>query len=509
MTYRLGGGRSILLSYEGNGERILAVQVLDFGDQNSLSKSGEILPTPTNAVLLPMLLIMRIHDTMRNQLVELELREPGKVSIYACGPTVYDVPHLGHARTALTYDILKRYLEWQGYETNLVSNITDIDDKIINRSAEEGVSESELAATYTSIYIEQLREFGVKDPDARPHATEYVDQMIKIIEKLVANGVAYEIAESGIYFDVSKFETYGALVQRTADDLRESAQARISSDEQKNDPLDFALWKSAKPGEPTWESPWGPGRPGWHIECVAMSLDLLGDNFDIHGGGSDLTFPHHENERAESEAAGHTFARHWMHSGMLNVSGEKMSKSLGNFQTLGDAMSRYGARPLRLAMLQAHYRSLMELSDETMAGASGGIARIDAFYRRMQGSGITAGTASKEIRDRFTQAMNTDLGTPDALGVIFETITAGNSAIDNQEFTVASSSLAAVTELLEVLGLSQVENSFDAEIDELLSNRERAREEKNFAEADRIRNELQSKGIEIEDTPNGPLWRRI
>ena len=194
---------------------------------------------------------------------------------------------------------------------------------------------------------------------------------------------------------------------------------------------------------------------------------------------------------------------------MLNVSGEKMSKSLGNFQTLGDAMSRYGARPLRLAMLQAHYRSLMELSDETMAGASGGIARIDAFYRRMQGSGITAGTASKEIRDRFTQAMNTDLGTPDALGVIFETITAGNSAIDNQEFTVASSSLAAVTELLEVLGLSQVENSFDAEIDELLSNREKAREEKNFAEADRIRKELQSKGIEIEDTPNGPLWRRI
>ncbi|HJM99079.1 MAG TPA: cysteine--tRNA ligase, partial [Acidimicrobiales bacterium] len=318
---------------------------------------------------------MRVHDTMRNQLVELELREAGKVSIYACGPTVYDVPHLGHARTALTYDILKRYLEWQGYETNLVSNITDIDDKIINRSAAEGISESELAATYTSIYIEQLREFGVKDPDARPHATEYVDQMVKIIEKLVTNGVAYEIPESGIYFDVTKFETYGALVQRTADDLRESAQARISSDEQKNDPLDFALWKAAKPGEPTWESPWGPGRPGWHIECVAMSLDLLGDNFDIHGGGSDLTFPHHENERAESEAAGHTFARHWMHSGMLNVSGEKMSKSLGNFQTLGDAMSRYGARPLRLAMLQAHYRSLMELSDETMAGASGGIER--------------------------------------------------------------------------------------------------------------------------------------
>ncbi len=456
-----------------------------------------------------MLLLMRIHDTMTNQLVELALREPGKVSIYACGPTVYDVPHLGHARTALTYDILKRYLEWKGHEVYLVSNITDIDDKIINRAAEDGITETELAETYTTVYINQLREFGVKDPDARPKATEYVPQMIGIIEELVENEAAYEISGNGIYFDVNKLDTYGALVRRTAEELRESAKARISVDEGKLDPLDFALWKSAKEGEPTWDSPWGPGRPGWHIECVAMSLDLLGEDFDIHGGGSDLAFPHHENERAESVAAGHTFARYWMHSGMLNVDGEKMAKSLGNFRTLGDAMGQYGARPLRLAMLQAHYRSLMELSDETMSGAIGGIERIDAFYRRVEGAGVTPGLVNEETQDRFVQAMDADLGTPDAIAVIFETISSGNSAIDRGDEEASSESVATVTELLNVLGLSKVESGIDTDIDALLSEREEARNNKDFSTADRIRDELQSRGIEIEDTPNGPIWRYI
>ena len=450
---------------------------------------------------------MRIYDTMRNQILELELREPGKVSIYACGPTVYDVPHLGHARTALTYDTLKRYLEWNGYDVVLVSNITDIDDKIINRASDEGVTEGQLSEIYTKVYIEQLQAFGIKDPEARPQATQYIPQMIKIISKLMELDAAYEITGSGVYFDVSKFEGYGALVQRTAEELRDSAKARIASDDEKADPLDFALWKSAKPGEPTWNSPWGSGRPGWHIECVAMSLDLLGEDFDIHGGGSDLTFPHHENERVECEAAGFSFARHWMHSGMLNVSGEKMSKSLGNFQTLGDAMDRYGARPLRLAMLQAHYRSLMELSDETMAGASGGIERIDAFFRRMEAAKIMTGTADEDAKKRFSEAMDNDLGTPDALAVIFESINAGNALLDSKDYDGAKSSLATVTELLEVLGLSQVERDSDDEIDELIGQREIARQEKNFEEADRIRDQLQSRGIEIEDTPSGALWR--
>ncbi len=446
---------------------------------------------------------------MRNQILELELREPGKVSIYACGPTVYDVPHLGHARTALTYDTLKRYLEWNGYDVVLVSNITDIDDKIINRASDEGVTEGQLSEIYTKVYIEQLQAFGIKDPEARPQATQYIPQMIKIISKLMELDAAYEITGSGVYFDVSKFEGYGALVQRTAEDLRDSAKARIASDDEKADPLDFALWKSAKPGEPTWNSPWGSGRPGWHIECVAMSLDLLGEDFDIHGGGSDLTFPHHENERVECEAAGFSFARHWMHSGMLNVSGEKMSKSLGNFQTLGDAMDRYGARPLRLAMLQAHYRSLMELSDETMAGASGGIERIDAFFRRMEAAKIMTGTADEDAKKRFSDAMDNDLGTPDALAVIFESINAGNALLDSKDYDGAKSSLTTVTELLEVLGLSQVEKDLDDDVEQLIRQREIARQEKNFEEADRIRDQLHAQGIEIEDTPTGALWRYL
>ena len=454
-----------------------------------------------------MLLCMRIYDTMSNQIRDLEPKDPGKVSIYACGPTVQDVPHLGHARTALTYDVLKRYLEWAGFEVFLVSNITDIDDKIIKRALDEGISEEQLALKYANIHIDQLQNFGIKDPDKRPRATEFIQQMITIIEELMKNGSAYEIQGSGIYFDTSKFDGYGALVNRSVEELRDSAKARIATDEEKDDPLDFALWKTAKPGEPTWDSPWGPGRPGWHIECVAMSLNLLGEGFDIHGGGSDLTFPHHENERVECEAAGYSFARYWMHSGMLNVSGEKMSKSLGNFQTLGDAMDRYGARPLRLAMLQAHYRSLMELSEETMASASGGVERIDAFFRRMDAAQITVGIANNAMKKRFSEAMDNDLGTPDALAVIFESINEGNALLDSKNYDGAKSSLATVTELLEVLGLSQIEKDSDEEIDKLIQQREIARQEKNFEEADRIRDHLQSRGIEIEDTPTGALWR--
>jgi len=454
-----------------------------------------------------MLLRMRIYDTMSNTIRDLKPKDPSKVSIYACGPTVQDVPHLGHARTALTYDVLKRYLVWAGFEVFLVSNITDIDDKIINRALDEGISEEELAQKYASIHIEQLRNFGIKDPDERPKATQYIQEMISIIEELMENGSAYEIEGSGIYFDVSEFEGYGALVNRSVEELRDSAKARIDADMDKSDPLDFALWKTAKPGEPTWDSPWGLGRPGWHIECVAMSLNLLGEGFDIHGGGSDLTFPHHENERVECEAAGYSFATHWMHSGMLNVSGEKMSKSLGNFQTLGDAMDQYGARPLRLAMLQAHYRSLMELSEETMAGASGGIERIDAFFRRMDAAKITAGIADDDIKKRFSEAMDNDLGTPDALAVIFESINAGNALLDSQDIEGAQNTLATVTELLEVLGLSQIEKDSDEEIEQLIQQREIARQGKNFEEADRIRDQLHSQGIEIEDTPSGTSWR--
>tara|TARA_B100000686_G_scaffold351554_1_gene450680 strand:+ start:245 stop:1711 length:1467 start_codon:yes stop_codon:yes gene_type:complete len=460
-------------------------------------------------VLLSILVDMQIFDTMRNRLVELQPRDSGHVSIYACGPTVYDVPHLGHARTALTYDILKRFLIWSGYTATLASNITDIDDKIIARSAADGVSELDLASKFTDIYIAQLQQFGIADPDYRPRATEYVSEMIEIIDQLIELGAAYEISGHGVYFDVGTFESYGALAGRTSDELRENAQARITSDEEKKDPLDFALWKAAKPGEPTWDSPWGNGRPGWHIECVAMSLNLLGDDFDIHGGGSDLAFPHHENERAEAEASGHAFARYWMHSAMLNVNGEKMAKSLGNFRTLGDAMEEFGPRPLRLAMLQAHYRSIMELSDETMAGATGGIERIDAFFRRMRGANIEKTQTSDEITGRFSDAMNNDLSTPDATAVIFETINTGNAALDNGDTLEASVALATVTELLGVLGLELTSSAADDEIDSLLLKREIARTEGDFKTADEIRDLLKNRSIEIEDTPNGPIWRQL
>ena len=454
-------------------------------------------------------MVMRIFDTMQNSLVDLDTRDPNHVSIYACGPTVYDVPHLGHARTALTYDVLKRFLVWSGYTVTLASNITDIDDKIIEKSAKEGKSESELSSTYTDIYIDQLRQFGIGDPDYRPLATEYVEEMLAIISQLVDRGAAYEITGHGVYFDVNALEDYGALVGRTANELRESAQARVTAEENKNDPLDFALWKAAKPGEPTWDSPWGPGRPGWHIECVAMSLHILGDNFDIHGGGSDLAFPHHENERAESEASGHAFARYWMHSAMLNVEGEKMAKSLGNFRTLGDALSEYGPRPLRLAMLQAHYRSIMELSDETMTGAIGGIERIDAFFRRMLGAQIEETSVDAEAKTRFTSAMKNDLGTPDAIAVIYETINYGNAALDNGKTEKASTAFTTVCELLGVLGLTGNAVDSDEEIDSLLLEREAARTKGDFDSADRIRDLLKERNIEIEDTPNGPIWRQL
>ena len=457
---------------------------------------------------------MRFTDTLTGRVRDLEPREPGKVSIYACGPTVYDVPHLGHARTALTYDLLVRYLRWRGYEVTLVSNITDIDDKIIERAAATGTTEPELAARFADVYVEQLRELGVADPDHRPRATEYVEQMITTIAELVDRGMAYVIPERGVYFDVSGFEGYGALVHRDADDLRERARARVDADERKDDPLDFALWKAAKPGEPTWDSPWGPGRPGWHIECVAMSLDILGDGFDIHGGGSDLTFPHHENERAEAEAAGHPFARHWIHSAMLNVGGEKMSKSLNNFRTLGDTLEAYGPRALRLAMLQAHYLTVMELGDDAMAGAVGGVERIDSFWRRVTAAGVDPATTGAEpsaaALDAFVVTMDDDLGTPDALAVVFDAISAGNSAIDAGDHAGAATAAATVAELLGVLGLTLPDApEADDEIDALLARRQEARAARDFATADAIRDELTARGIEIEDTPTGPIWRRV
>ena len=284
--------------------------------------------------------MVRIRDTILRDTVELTTREPGKVSMYVCGPTVYDTPHIGNARTAVAFDTIRRYLEWAGLDVTFVSNVTDVEDKIIARAAREDRTEPEVASEFEAVYFDHMHRLNVRDADQRPHATEYIDRMLALIGELVDRGHAYEVPGQGVYFAVETFPGYGALPHRTIEELRESAGARVDVDDAKRSPMDFALWKAAKPGEPAWDSPWGEGRPGWHIECSAMSLDLLGEGFDLHGGGEDLAFPHHENERAQAEGAGHPFARHWIHTGMVTIGGDKMSKSLGNFTTVEDALDR-------------------------------------------------------------------------------------------------------------------------------------------------------------------------
>ena len=497
--------------------------------------------------------MLRLFDTLTRRQTELRPRKPDRVSIYACGPTVYDAPHLGHARTAVTYDVLCRYLTWRGFEVDLVSNITDIDDKIIARAAAEGETEAELAKRFEDVYLAEMRALGVGEPRVRPRATEYVEEMVGFIGKLLEQGAAYVIPDGGVYFEVSKYSDYGRLPHRSMDDLRAGAGARVEVDERKRDPLDFALWKAAKRGEPAWDSPWMPGRPGWHIECVAMSLELLGDGFDIHGGGSDLIFPHHENERAEAEAAGYRFARIWMHSAMVNVDGEKMAKSAGNFRTLGAALSAYGPRALRLAFLQSHYRSTMEIDDAVLAGAAAGLERLDAFERRMRAAGEGScekkgnawskdGDASQaedreedeetaesgdrndnktgiagEVRDAFTKAMDSDLGTPAALATIFDEVRRGNVCLNENKPQEAEEAYHVVRELSRSLGLGSEAEERNGrmasglsvrEVNRLVNERKGARKRKDFATADAIREDLRHQGIELEDTPSGEtVWR--
>ena len=456
--------------------------------------------------------VIRLYDTLSREVVELRPRAPGTVSMYVCGPTVYDVPHLGHARTAITYDVLYRYLTWRGIDVTVVSNITDVDDKIIERAAAEESTEREVSARFSDVYIRQLGALGVAEPSARPRATEYVSEMVSFVELLLARGAAYVIDGAGVYFDVARYPDYGRLPGRDPEELREGAGARVAVDERKRDPLDFALWKAAKPGEPTWDSPWMAGRPGWHIECVAMSLGLLGDGFDIHGGGSDLIFPHHENERAEAEAAGHRFARLWMHSAMVNVEGEKMAKSAGNFRTLADVLAVHDPRALRLAMLQAHYRSTMEIDDVVLASAAAGIERLDAFARRVGASGApdAAGstTDTDAARAAFVEAMDNDMGTPSAAAAIFELLRKGNIALDAGDSDAAAAALDAVRGLTGALGLSLQDSSPDEAIQQRVDKRQAARAARDYAAADRIRAELADEGIELEDTPGGTVWRR-
>ncbi|MGB1630381.1 MAG: cysteine--tRNA ligase [Acidimicrobiales bacterium] len=458
--------------------------------------------------------MIRLFDTLTGAVRPLAQRDEGKVSLYACGPTVYDHPHLGHARQAMTYDFMRRYFEWRGLEVHHAANVTDIDDNIINRAKREGSTESAVAAEWKAVYDEAIFErLNILRPHDRPHATEFVAQMVEFIETLVDNGTAYA-NESGVYLRVHLVEGYGDLVHRSLEELREGAGARVDVDDNKEDPLDFALWKAAKPGEPVWPSPWGDGRPGWHIECVAMSLGILGDGFDLHGGGTDLAFPHHTNERAEAIAAGRDFAQHWVHNAMLNIGGEKMSKSLGNYTTIGALLDEHpdNGRALRLALLQTHYRKVMELNPAVMEQAREGVKRLDAMARKATSAGVPLDGPERDTGaiTAFTTAMDDDLGTPEGVATMFETIRRANAALDVGDDT-AGALVATAVELAEAMGL-EVQRTKptgdDTDIDALVVARTQARAEKDFVEADRIRDELTALGITVEDTPNGPIWHR-
>ncbi|MDO8915170.1 MAG: cysteine--tRNA ligase [Coriobacteriia bacterium] len=472
-------------------------------------------------------------------------REAGNVSMYVCGPTVYNHIHIGNARTFLSFDVIRRYLEHSGYDVAFVQNITDVDDKIIKAANEAGVPAADIAARYADAFLKAMADLGVRRPTAQPRATETIPEMIAMVERLIGRGHAY-VVDSDVYFSVRSFPGYGKLSGHDIDELE--VGARVAADERKEDPLDFALWKAAKPGEPHWPSPWGEGRPGWHIECSVMSEKELGLPFDIHGGGSDLVFPHHENELAQSEAAtGESFARYWLHGGMLNINAEKMSKSLGNFTLLKDVLTSYPAPVLRLLMLQTHYRSPLDFSTERLDEATVALGRVATLVRNLRwarseppaDSGApdsqreALASAIDDARAKFTAEMDDDFNTAGALAAVFELARTANSFLASSQQTLSAADHAilagaetTVIELLSVLGVTLQEQTttgdypreviavaaelagYDGDdtslaVDALLAARAAARSERNWAAADIVRDELARIGFAIEDTPTG------
>jgi len=440
---------------------------------------------------------------------DLSLREDGKVSMYVCGPTVYDVPHIGHGRFVLVWDLLRRYLEWRGFEVRYVSNITDIEDKIIRRASEEGVSTDEVVRTYEKAWWDAMDRLGVLRPDEEPHATGYVDRMVDYIAGLIDRDKAYETSD-GVYFDTASLEGYGLLARQPLESLRVGGGDRtVVGEEEKRSLLDFALWKKAKPGEPEWPSPWGAGRPGWHIECTVMALDLLGEDFDLHGGGNDLTFPHHENERAQALGAGHKFARYWVHSGMVVAEGgEKMSKSLNNFVSLTDMLERVDGRAYRLLVLQSHYRGPLQVTQTTIEVAERSLAGLDALARRFPG--VKPAPVHTPAVEQFTAFLDDDFNTPRAMAVVFDLVRDANAADDRGDRASAETLAATVLELTGAVGLDL--HTGAAEVDDetqaRITARDEARVRKDYAASDRIRDELTALGWTVEDTPAGTRVHR-
>ena len=455
--------------------------------------------------------MIQLFDSATAQVKPLETAVPGKVSMYVCGPTVSGRPHLGHGRFALVFDVLRRYLLWSGMEVDYVSNITDIEDKIILRAEEEGLSIAEVSARYEAAWWQAIDGLGVMRPTSVPYATHYVDQMTALIERLLESGAAYETAD-GIYFRSASVDDYGLLARQSLESLMAGARIEVASDKESS--IDFVLWKRSKPGEPTWESRIGPGRPGWHTECVVMSLDLLGEGFDLHGGGLDLAFPHHENERAQAIADGKTFARHWMHNGFVEMGGEKMSKSIGNVMDLLDLVERHDPRAYRMLVLQAHYRSPVEVTEGSIAQAEATLSRLDAVARRAVGAGLSERpdrlAADRSVLAEFTDHLDNDLDTPGGIAAMFGAVTRLNRALDEDDHAAAAPLWAAVAAMGDAVGLTLAVDADEvpSEISDLAAARDAARAARDFAEADRLRDELTSQGWTVEDTSGGTTVRR-
>ena len=464
---------------------------------------------------------MKVFNTLTRQKEDLIPLKEGEFKIYACGPTVYNFIHIGNARPLCVFDVMRRYLEYRGNKVNFVQNFTDIDDKIIRRANEEGVTFKDISEKYIEEFWVDAKGMNIREATTHPKATENIEEIIDIVSTLIEKGYAYE-ANGDVYFSTKKFNEYGKLSHQPLEDLE--AGARINVGEVKREPMDFALWKNAKPGEPYWESPWGHGRPGWHIECSAMVRRYLGDTIDIHCGGQDLIFPHHENEIAQSECCnGSPFARYWMHNGFITVDKVKMSKSLGNFFTVRDVANQYGYEPIRYLMISCQYRSPINYSFDAIEQCKASLERLytcrDNLDFALKNAKDEADANDSEIialidakKDKFIEAMEDDLNTGEALGAIFELVRDINTNISGvKSKTLVEYAIKVFDELMNVLGLlynRKAAASLDDEIEALIVARNEARKNKNWAEADRIRDELKAQGIVLEDTPQGVKWHR-
>ncbi len=468
---------------------------------------------------------MKIYDTMTRFKEEFQTIEPGKVRMYVCGPTVYNLIHIGNARPMIFFDTVRRYLEYRGYEVNFVSNFTDVDDKIIKAAVEEGVDASVISERYIAECKKDMAGMNVRPASYHPRATEEIDGMIAMIQDLIDNGHAYVAEDGTVYYRVSSFPDYGKLSHKNVEENQAGLRTlKVRGEEAKEDPNDFVLWKPKKEGEPYWESPWCEGRPGWHIECSVMSKKYLGESIDIHGGGEDLVFPHHENEIAQSEAvSGKQFVRYWMHNAFLNIDNIKMSKSLGNFKTVRQISEEYDLQVLRFFMLSAHYRSPLNFSREMMDGAKASLDRIltamdhlrdclaGATERELTDTETSELAAFDALREKFEAAMDDDFNTADAISAVFEMVKRANITVTKESAAAYIRSVKELLEkLLEVLGIhaERKEESLDARVEALIEERQTARKEKNYARADEIRAELTAMGILLEDTKEGVKWKR-